>query len=146
MDDQSINNKLMSNADIQGIEESNLQKPNIYNQYSPFHQSIQHQANLLFEEIRENLSRTIQQEELQPGFSYWSIRLQRFLSLYGYNFTKVDHLKVIHFYLSILSIPDLNSNHAEVCFDTLYDLLRYIFYFLASPIQKSQRMFLEKLV
>ena len=113
-----------SAADIQGIEERDLQKPNIYNQHSPFHQSIQHQSNLLFEEIRQNLSRTIQQEELEPGFSYWSNRLQRFLFLYGYNFTKADHLKLIHFYLSILSIPDLNYNHVEVCLDRLYDLLR----------------------
>lgn len=139
MDSQSIDSKPMVNADIHEIEESHLQKPNIYNQYSPFHQSIQHQAYLLFEEIRQNLSQTIQQGELDPSFSYWSRRLQKYLSLYRYYFTKVDHLKLIDVYLSVLSIPDLNYNCVQVCFDVLYDLMKCVFYFLASSMEKYEK-------
>jgi hypothetical protein len=104
-----------------------LQKPHTYNKYLPFHDLLERQGLELFNEIRENLSRTIQSAELDPGFSFWSIRLQRFISLHGFYFTKIDHLKLIHFYLSILTISDLSFTNVKICFDVLYDLMRFVF-------------------
>ena len=108
----------------------NKQKSNIYNKYSPFCELIEQQACVSFDEIRENLSRTIQLGELQPSFSVWSDRLKTFLSIYGFHFTKIDHLKLIDFYLSILSITDLNCFYAEDCFNMLCELLRFVLQFL----------------
>lgn len=105
--------------------ENDWQKPNIYNQYLPYYESIKRQRIESFIEICENLSRIIQSEELQPGFPLWSYRLQQFISIYGFSFTKVDHLKLIQFYLSILSIKNLNYINAKVCFDMLTQLTRY---------------------
>lgn len=116
----------MTQANVREKENNHLQKPNIYNEYSPLHQSIRYQANLLFNEIRENLSRTIQQDQLEPGFSIWSNNLRQYLSLYGFNFPKSDHLKLINLYLSILTIPNLICRHAQICFDTLYELMRFV--------------------
>jgi hypothetical protein len=127
MDSHSIDYTQITNADSEETHDSNLQKPNIYNKHSPFHESIQKQGSALFDEIRENLSRTIQLGELEPGFSVWSSKLKRFISLYGFNFTKVDHLKLIDFYLSILSITDMNYLHVQTCFEMLYELLRFVF-------------------
>ncbi|CAF0768198.1 unnamed protein product [Adineta steineri] len=104
--------------------DSDLQKPDIYNKYSPFYESIKQQAITLFDEIRENLSHTIQLGELEPGFSIWSNKLKQFISHYGFHFTKADHLKLIDYYLSILSITDLNYVHVKICFDMLTELLR----------------------
>jgi hypothetical protein len=115
--------------DAQEIDYGNLQKPNIYNKCLPFHESIKRHSFVLFDEIRENLSRTIQLGELEPGFSVWSDKLKRFISLYGFHFTKVDHLKLINFYLSILSIIDLNYQHVKTCFDMLYELMQFVFHF-----------------
>jgi hypothetical protein len=136
MSSYSTDRKQIINANSQKTSNSNLQKPNIYNEYSPFHESIKQHASMLFEEIRENLSRTIQLGELIPGFSIWSKKLERFISLYGFYFTKADHLKLIDLYLSILSITDLNYIHAEICFDMLYELLRFVSDFFLSAIQK----------
>jgi len=116
--------------------DNNLQKPNIYNKYSPFYESIKQQGFVLFDEIRENLSRTIQLGELEPGFSLWSDKLKRFISFYGFYFNKADHLKLINLYLSILSITDLNYLHVEICFDMPYRLLRFVFDFFFKLIQK----------
>ncbi len=90
---------------------------------------------MLFDEIRENLSHTIQLGELEPGFTIWSNKLKRFVARYGFNFTKVDHLKLINFYLSILSITNLNYLSVEICFDMLYGLMRFVFDFFSSSIQ-----------
>lgn len=104
---------------------NNFQKPNIYNQFLPFYEAIERQSIETFEEIRENLSRIIQLRELRPGFPLWSSKLQQFVSLYGYSFTKTDHLKLIHLYLSVLLIPDLNFSNAKTCFDILDELMKY---------------------
>lgn len=127
MDIHSIDNKYIKDENISGIQDNNLQRPNIYIRYSPFYNIIKEQSVLLFDEIRENLSRTIQLGELEPGFSIWSNKLKEFISIYGFIFNKIDHVKLIHFYLSILSINDLNYIHIQICFDTLYELLRFVF-------------------
>jgi hypothetical protein len=136
MGSHSIDRKKIINVHSQETSDSGLQKPNIYNRYSPFHEPIKQQASKLFDEIRENLSRTIQLGELMSNFSIWSNKLERFISFYGFNFTKADHLKLIDLYLAILSITDLNYVDAEICFDMLYELLRFVSDFFLSTIQK----------
>jgi len=128
MDDQQIESERSTDVDEMEISDDNLQKPNIFNKYLPFNDSIKQQGYDLFEEIRENLSRIIQLRELRPGFSHWSSKLQRFISLYGLYFTKTDHIKLIHLYLSILTINDLDFSHVKTCFDMLYDLMRFKFF------------------
>ena len=116
--------------------EGDFQRANILNRYSPFSDAIQRQSAVLFDEIRENLSRTIQLGEFEPGFVIWSKKLKSFLSLYGFSFPKTDHLKLIEFYLSILSIPDLNYVHVQISFDTLYELLRFVCSAIESSFEK----------
>ncbi|CAF4737571.1 unnamed protein product, partial [Rotaria socialis] len=130
------------------MDDSTLQKPNVYNRYLPFYDSIQRQAYAEFDEIRMHLSRIIQLREIRPGFSVWSSKLQQFISLYGYYFTKADHLKLIDFYLSILSIDNLSLIDVRICFNLLEVLLNGIeqsffncirccrFYFSATATQE----------
>lgn len=127
MDDQQIESERSTDVDEMETSDDNLQKPNIFNKYLPFYDSIQQQGYDLFDEIRENLSRIIQLRELRPGFSHWSSKLQRFISIYGLYFTKADHIKLIHLYLSILSIKDLDFSHVKTCLDMVHDLMRFEF-------------------
>lgn len=106
--------------------DNDLQKPNIYHRFSPFAQSIDKQRSLLFNEIQENLSRTIQLDELEPGFTIWSKELKRFLEYYKFSFTKIDHLKLIDFYLSLLCNTNLNYRYVEICLNMLHELLRFV--------------------
>ena len=138
MDDQ------ISSTNTNVIDESNLQRPNLYNKYSPFYDAIKRQSAALFDEIRENLSRTIRFGELEPGFSIWSKKLKHFLSIYEFSFTKNDHLKLIQFYLSILSIPDLNYVHVQISFDMLYELLRFVVICLLYSINRREDFFLSR--
>ncbi|CAF2134732.1 unnamed protein product [Rotaria magnacalcarata] len=122
-DDHKINSTCDTNTD-EMMQENNLQKPNIYNKYLPFYDSIKRQGVSKFDEIRENLSRSIQLNELQPGFSFWSNALQEFITLYGFYFTKTNHLKLVNFYLSVLSITDLQYTSVHICCELLSELLR----------------------
>jgi hypothetical protein len=113
---------------IEKFKKNNLQKPNVYNKFLPFYETIEQQSFESFNEICENLSRIIQLRELRPGFPLWSSKLQQFISLYGFCFTKTDHLKLINLYISVLSIPDLNYSNAKTCFDLLDELLKFVFF------------------
>ena len=70
MDNDSIDRNKNKNMDKQVIHDNNLQKPKIYNKYLPFHEFIEQQGYKLFDEIRENLSRTIQLGELHPASQF----------------------------------------------------------------------------
>jgi hypothetical protein len=124
MANQSIDDKEIKTAVCQMAADSHLQKVNIYNRYSPFAKLISEHSLILFGEIRENLSRTIQCGEFEPGFTIWSNKMKQYLNLYGFNFTKIDHMKLIDFYLSILSDDSLNYRYVAMCFNMLYYLLR----------------------
>ena len=137
-------NKNEQNAEK--ISSDHLQKPNIYNKFLPFYDTIEKQSFAAFEEICENLSRIIQLRELRPGFPLWSSKLQQFISLYGYAFTKKDHLKLIHLYLSVLSIPNLNYSNAKTSFDILDELLKLVFISNQIHLEQTFLFILVKLV
>ncbi|CAF4314779.1 unnamed protein product [Rotaria socialis] len=122
--DDPIESERSTDIDEMDISEDNLQKPNIFNKYLPFYDSVKRQGYDSLDEIRENLSRIIQLRELRPGFSHWSSKLQRFMSHYGLYFTKIDHIKIINLYVAVLTIEDLDFSHVKTCFDMLYDLTR----------------------
>lgn len=124
------------------VVNDNFVRSNIYNKYSPFNESIKKQSDLLFDEILKNLSLTIQLDELEPGFSVWSKKLKEFISLYGFSFSKIDHIKLINYYLSILSINNLNYQYVKICFDLLHELLRFVFFFII----RDNFLFLERLI
>ncbi|CAF2108179.1 unnamed protein product [Rotaria magnacalcarata] len=119
-----MNSQLNTDEQFTEMCNENLQRPNIYNEYLPCQTTIKQQASRSFEQIRENLSRTIQSGEFQPGFRLWSFKLREFILLYGHSFTKVDHIKFVQFYVSIISITNLNCADAMICFEVLNDLLQ----------------------
>ncbi|CAF1141433.1 unnamed protein product [Adineta ricciae] len=121
MNNNSSNLERCADAD-----KDNLQKPDIYLRHLPCPESITQQAFTFFEKIRENLSRTIQVGEYHPGFILWSKKLKEFISLYGFSFTRDDHIKLIKLYLSIISSTDISYSVAQICFDSLIELLQKI--------------------
>jgi hypothetical protein len=122
-----IDYKWRSDADEQMPLDDGLQEPNIYNKYLPFYESIKQYGSKYFNEIVENLSRTIQLGEFHPGFIIWSDALEQFISIHGFYFTKIDHIKLINFYISILSIDDLNYLYVKKCFHMLLILMQFVF-------------------
>ena len=59
--------------------ESIYQKPLLYNKFLPYTLEINDESKCLFEDIKRNLSVTIQKAELWPGALYWTNRLNRYL-------------------------------------------------------------------
>lgn len=52
------------------------QKSLIYNQYLPYAEHIEEEANEFLEKIKKNLSIALQKHELKRGCVYWTNQLQ----------------------------------------------------------------------
>ena len=112
--------------ETESTNDQNIQQANIYNKYTPICDSIKKQAPNMFDEIKSHLSRLIQFGEIECGFSFWSNKLADFITLYGFYFTKTDHIKLVNYYIFILTIDNLNYTHVRTCFNQLRLLLRFV--------------------
>lgn len=115
------------------MDQSNLVDENLYNKSNPFRDYLKEQGPILFDEIRENLFRCVQLEEFGQIFSIWTKKLKDFLVLFRLHFTKNDHLKLIHLYLSILSMNNIPIENIKESFDILYNLLKFAQFFWKFP-------------
>ena len=111
------------------MDEVNLVDENLYNKSNPFSEYLKEQGSILFNEIRENLFQCVHAEEFGQIFSIWTKKLKEFLFLFRFHFTKNDHLKLIHLYLSILSMNNVNIENIKESFDILYTLLKFVQFF-----------------
>ncbi|KAH9384576.1 hypothetical protein HPB48_026585 [Haemaphysalis longicornis] len=87
---------------------ASLQKPLMYNRLLPYSASIDDEAEKLFAEIKMNLGRCVALREVTPVAGYWLAQLHSFLELYGYHFTKTDHIVLVEFLLELLVIRGLD--------------------------------------
>ena len=62
--------------------------------------------------------------ELRPGLVTWMSRLTGYISLYGYKFTKEDHVTFIQLAWELLVIPDMEPRLLEVLVRVLLCLLK----------------------
>ena len=53
------------------------QKPLLYNKLLPYADLLESEAKQVFDEIKKNLSESIQKREIWPGTFFWTLRLSR---------------------------------------------------------------------
>ncbi len=54
-----------------------LQNPLVFNKYLPYNSAIEREAEELLKDIKVNLSRAVQMQELWPGALFWTNRLRK---------------------------------------------------------------------
>jgi hypothetical protein len=89
-----IDYKLRPYIDEQETLEDGLQKSNIYNKHLSFYEPIEQHGSKSFNETLDNLSPTIQLGEFHHGFITSSDGLEQFISIPGFYFTKINHIKL----------------------------------------------------
>lgn len=105
-------------------ELENLQKVDIYTQQLPYFNQIKKSGFKEFEEIKRNIAECIILNEIRPGLVHWTNRLIIFIHEYGLFFTKEDHLKLIHLYMSLMINPEIDLPTVDLCFTVLVELLK----------------------
>ncbi|CAH1969246.1 unnamed protein product [Acanthoscelides obtectus] len=108
------------------FEESKMkaQKENKYNRLLPYVHDIEEEAEKLFIDIKTNLIRSVLGREMRPGCAMWTSRLIKYIKIYGYKFSKQDHIALIKLFYELLIIPDLEPTRVNKCASTLTVLLK----------------------
>ncbi|XP_019858537.1 PREDICTED: proteasome activator complex subunit 4 [Amphimedon queenslandica] len=98
------------------------QKSLIINELLPYSECLEEEANQLFGEIKLNLSIAVQKRDLWPGGLFWTNRLTSFIKIYGFHFTKEDHINLVQLLFHLVTIPNLESPLLK-CWSTLLEKL-----------------------
>ncbi|CAN7938235.1 unnamed protein product [Ixodes hexagonus] len=101
-----------------------LQKPLVYNRLLPYADHITDEAASLLAEIKANLARAVMLREVKPSAVAWTGHLNNYIKLYGYQFSKEDHIQLIQFLLELIVIPDLELNAVQKIAHTLGLLMK----------------------
>ena len=100
------------------------QRESLYNHYLPYTGQLDTESGQWLEEIKLNLSRAVLLKDHRPGLVTWMSRLTGYISLYGYKFSKEDHLAFINLTWELLLIPHLEPSLLNFVARVLIKLLR----------------------
>ncbi|XP_043684421.1 proteasome activator complex subunit 4B-like isoform X1 [Vespula pensylvanica] len=90
------------------ITNHKYQKELIYNKLLPYAKDLENESQVLLSEIKGNLGRAIMYREMQPGCSFWTTRLCKYIKIYGMKFSKEDHIYFIKLMYELIIIPNLD--------------------------------------
>lgn len=113
-----------STLDVEDSGHDGLQSPNVYNRHLPYAGSLEAEAAVCWSRIKEHLAKAVLMSDIKDGALYWSQQIFVFLKLYGYCFSKKDHIHVIQLHYELVTIPDLELFLVRKFGDTLVALLR----------------------
>ncbi|CAH0386282.1 unnamed protein product [Bemisia tabaci] len=100
------------------------QKEIPFNKYLPYADELDAESEQYLAEIKANLARAIMLREMEPGIDIWSFRLEKYIGLYGFKFSKEDHVAFIKVFYELLMIPDLEHAYIQTFCKTLILLLK----------------------
>ena len=106
------------------LNKKKIQNVNPFIRHLPHFNTIKDNAFTEFEDIKQNLVRSIAFNELRPGLTHWTNRLQTYINEYGLFFDKADHLKLIEIYLNIIFTENIDLVIVDLCFSILIELLK----------------------
>ncbi|XP_018496476.1 proteasome activator complex subunit 4A [Galendromus occidentalis] len=85
-----------------------------YNDLLPYADQLEDEARETFSEIKCMIASCVSEAEIRPGLITWIFHLQRYINLYGYRFSKEDHIELVRLLLDIILIPELDLGSIQV--------------------------------
>ncbi|XP_059159046.1 proteasome activator complex subunit 4B-like [Physella acuta] len=100
------------------------QKESVYSTALPYADEIDQESNAILSEIKGNLGRAIQLRDIKIGTRHWIVQLERYITLYGFKFSKTDHILLVKLMFELLTMPLQEFSLVEKFAMTLNLLLR----------------------
>uniref|UniRef100_A0A2K5P667 Proteasome activator complex subunit 4 n=1 Tax=Cercocebus atys TaxID=9531 RepID=A0A2K5P667_CERAT len=100
------------------------QKEIVYNKLLPYAERLDAESDLQLAQIKCNLGRAVQLQELWPGGLFWTRKLSTYIRLYGRKFSKEDHVLFIKLLYELVSIPKLEISMMQGFARLLINLLK----------------------
>ena len=117
----------MEICQIPGLPEDReglYQKESLYNHYLPYHDQLDEDSDTWWTEIKTNLTRAVLTRDLRPGVVTWMSRLTGFINMYGFKFSKEDHVMLVNLTWSLLTMENMEPRLMEVFVRVLLSLLK----------------------
>ena len=117
----------MEICQIPGLPEDReglYQKESLYNHYLPYHDQLDEDSDIWWAEIKTNLTRAVLTRDLRPGVVTWMSRLTGFINMYGFKFSKEDHVMLVNLTWSLLTMENMEPRLMEVFVRVLLSLLK----------------------
>lgn len=100
------------------------QREIIYSKYLPYADKIDAESLEKLAEIKANLGKAVVLQEMRPGWELWTGRLMKYIRLYGFKFSKEDHIAFVKLVYELLTIPGLEPYLVAKFANVLYGLLK----------------------
>ena len=84
------------------------QRPNPYNRFLPYASDIENDAERYFQEIKQNFKQCLKPKIDLINVNKLVINLQKFISLYGFQFTLEDHVWLIKLLYGLLTSENVD--------------------------------------
>jgi len=121
LEDANVNEKIPANPEERA---KRYQKELVYNHYLPYSSELDLESDNWFQQIKTNLARAVLLREFRPGIVTWMSRLTGYINLYGYKFSKQDHINLINMTWELLITPNMEPRLLEVFARILVCLLK----------------------
>ncbi|XP_043271653.1 proteasome activator complex subunit 4B-like [Venturia canescens] len=101
-------------SDIESMESSTesisfqYQRPISNEKFLPYADVLDRESDILLADIKGQLGRAIMLRQLHPECVLWVGKLRRFMSIYGYKFSKEDHIVLVKLMYELVTMPDLD--------------------------------------
>lgn len=79
----------------------------MYSKYLPYAEKIDQESLEKLAEIKANFGKAVLIQEMKPGWEIWASRLMKYIKLYGFKFSKEDHIAFVKLVYELLTIPGL---------------------------------------
>ncbi|XP_043485466.1 proteasome activator complex subunit 4A-like [Polistes fuscatus] len=105
---------------VQDLKDSNMNKnsnskkpkkyqmEHIYNKLLPYYEDLEIESEKMLADIKGNLGQAVMYREIEPGCLLWTKRLNKYIRLYSFKFSKEDHIYFVKLYYELITIPDID--------------------------------------
>ncbi|XP_060826320.1 proteasome activator complex subunit 4-like isoform X1 [Bombus pascuorum] len=117
-------NKNLTNICIYKSIDDVQSKKFIYNKLLPYADEVETETQALFAEIKANLGRAVMFNEIWPGCYVWVNKLGHYINMYGFNFSKEDHILLIKLLYELVTVSEIPTASTFQCLVALLVLLK----------------------
>ncbi|KAL8607379.1 hypothetical protein ACOMHN_024404 [Nucella lapillus] len=100
------------------------QKESNYCRLLPYADVLDKESNEVLVEIKENLAKSVQLRDIKIGTSHWGVQLTKYIQLYGFKFSKEDHLHFVHLMYGLTTTPKMEYSLVQKFAGVLCALLK----------------------
>ncbi|OUC44810.1 HEAT repeat protein [Trichinella nativa] len=108
--------------------------------YLPYYDKLREEVTEHIVKIKSGLASSLLLRECRPGLQFWISQIESMINVYGYCFTKEDHIMFVKIIYELLASPDIDYPTAEYLCTALVVLLKKWYYISPKDLQLNWKV------